>query len=455
PTAYNVGGGGSFCQGGTGVEITLSGSQSGVNYQLKRDNANVGNTVAGTGNALSFGNQTAAGTYTVVATNASTSCTNDMSSSASVTVNDLPTAYNVGGGGSFCQGGTGVEITLSGSQSGVNYQLKRDNANVGNTVAGTGNALSFGNQTLAGTYTVVATNASTSCTKDMSSSASVIVNAYPIAFIVGGGGSICNTQGGNAPSTAISLSSSESHVSYQLFHNNSPVGTPKNGTGNIIVFTGIQQSGNYTIEASIQGSCIATMNGSANVTIGITPSLFSLTGGGSYCKGGAGVSIGLSGSQEGYVYQLRRSNNNIGSPVSGTGNAISFGNQALSGTYTVIATQATTSCTRTMTGSKTVSITNCNARIASAEEVSLDDWAVVAPNPVGGHISVKLVDVANQKVEFQLLSMTGQTLLSHHIYATIPNLTENLDITTLKSGIYLLNVKTLLKTTTIKVVKPE
>ncbi len=455
PTAYNVGGGGSFCQGGIGVEITLSGSQSGVNYQLKKDNANVGNTVAGTGNAISFGNQTAAGTYTVVATNASTSCTKDMTSSASVIVNDLPTAYNVGGGGSFCQGGTGVEITLSGSQSGVNYQLKKDNANVGNVVAGTGNAISFGNQTAAGTYTVVATNASTSCTKDMTSSASVIANAYPIAFTVGGGGSICTTEGGNLPSTSILLSSSESHVSYQLFHNNSPVGTPKNGTGNIIVFTGIQQSGNYTIEASIQGSCVATMNSSANVIIGITPSTFSLTGGGSYCKGGAGVNIGLSGSQEGFVYQLRRSNSNIGSPVAGTGNAILFGNQTLAGTYTVVATQATTSCNRTMTGSKTVSIANCNARIASAEEVSLDDWAVVAPNPVGRHISVKLVDVANQKVEFQLLSMTGQTLLSHHIYATIPNLTENLDITTLKSGIYLLNVKTRLKTTTIKVVKPE
>ncbi|WP_028665205.1 choice-of-anchor Q domain-containing protein, partial [Runella zeae] len=39
---------------------------------------------------------------------------------------EIPTAYTVSGGGSLCQGGTGVEITLSGSQSGVNYQLKKD-----------------------------------------------------------------------------------------------------------------------------------------------------------------------------------------------------------------------------------------------------------------------------------------------------------------------------------------
>ena len=377
-----------------------------------------------------------------------------MTSSASVTVNDLPTAYTVGGGGSFCQGGTGVEITLSGSQSGVNYQLKKDNANVGNTVAGTGNAISFGNQTAAGTYTVVATNASTSCTKDMTSSASVIVNSGPTAFNVTGPSNICaSVSSGNSPSATISLSGSQNQITYQLLRDNNPISTPIIGNGNPLTFPAQQLSGVYTVLAKSGQNCQALMN--ASITIGATPTSFSLTGGGSYCKGGPGASIGLSGSQEGFVYQLRRSNSNIGSPVAGTGNAISFGNQTLAGTYTVVATQATTSCNRTMTGSKTVSIANCNARIASAEEVSLDDWAVVAPNPVGRHISVKLVDVANQKVEFQLLSMTGQTLLSHHIYATIPNLTENLDITTLTPGIYLLNVKTRLKTTTIKVVKPD
>src|SRR2546426_7376474 len=138
PTAFNVTGGGCYCACGVGMAVGLSGSQTGVNYQLKRGGSNVGSPVAGTGSALSFGNQTDAGTYTVVATNnTATACSSNMSGNAVIVVEANPTAFNVTGGGSYCAGGVGVGVGLSGSQSGVNYQLKRDGSNVGS--AGTGN----------------------------------------------------------------------------------------------------------------------------------------------------------------------------------------------------------------------------------------------------------------------------------------------------------------------------
>ena len=62
-----------------------------------------------------------------------------------------PTLFTVTGGGSYCQGGAGVPVGLSGSQVGVNYTLNPGAV----MVAGNGNPISFGNQ-LAGTYTVVA-----------------------------------------------------------------------------------------------------------------------------------------------------------------------------------------------------------------------------------------------------------------------------------------------------------
>src|SRR5690606_19859143 len=83
--------------------------------------------------------------------------------SNTVTVNPLPTAFNVTGGGAYCIGGAGVPVGLGGSQTGVNYQLQVTGGNVGAPVAGTGAAISFGNQTAVGTYTVVATNATTTC----------------------------------------------------------------------------------------------------------------------------------------------------------------------------------------------------------------------------------------------------------------------------------------------------
>src|SRR5206468_2153214 len=123
---------------GPGVVIGLSGSQSGVNYQLVRNSStNVGSPVAGTGSAISFAGQTVAGTYTVVAANASTGCTSNMTGSATVTTGTLPTAFTVTGVGNICNGV--IEVKLSGSQTGANYQLIRNGStNVGSPVAGTG-----------------------------------------------------------------------------------------------------------------------------------------------------------------------------------------------------------------------------------------------------------------------------------------------------------------------------
>src|SRR5258706_7281654 len=48
---------------------------------------------------------------------------NGCTTTVTVTVNSLPTAFSVSGGGSYCSGGSGVAVGLSGSQAGVNYQL--------------------------------------------------------------------------------------------------------------------------------------------------------------------------------------------------------------------------------------------------------------------------------------------------------------------------------------------
>ena len=93
PTIYTVTGGGSYCSGGTGVAIGLSNSETGVTYQLYVGGSTpVGSPVSGTGSAISFGSQTTAGTYTVIATRTSGGCTSNMTGNAIITVNALPTA---------------------------------------------------------------------------------------------------------------------------------------------------------------------------------------------------------------------------------------------------------------------------------------------------------------------------------------------------------------------------
>ena len=131
PTAYNVTGGGAYCSGGAGMPVGLSNSQSGVNYQLQLNGVG-GATDPGTGLSLTYGSQTNAGTYTVLATNASTMCSSNMTGNVTVSINPLPTAYNVTGGGPYCSGGTGMPVGLSNSQSGVNYQLQLNGVRRGN-----------------------------------------------------------------------------------------------------------------------------------------------------------------------------------------------------------------------------------------------------------------------------------------------------------------------------------
>jgi autotransporter-associated beta strand protein len=83
-----------------------------------------------------------------------------------------------------------------------------------------------------------------------------------------------------------------------------------------------------------------------------TPNVYSVIGGGSYCAGSSGVAVGLSGSDVWATYQLRLNGVNIGSPVSGTGSSISFGNQTAAGTYSVVATNISSgACSQIQSGS--------------------------------------------------------------------------------------------------------
>ncbi|MGB3007968.1 MAG: hypothetical protein WBC06_15750, partial [Chitinophagaceae bacterium] len=55
---------------------------------------------------------------------------------ASGTVNPISTAFNVTGGGGYCTGGSGLTVWISGSETGVNYQLYVGASPVGAAVAG-------------------------------------------------------------------------------------------------------------------------------------------------------------------------------------------------------------------------------------------------------------------------------------------------------------------------------
>ena len=88
------------------------------------------------------------GTTTISYSISSTGCI----ATIPVAVTNPPAPYSISGGGSYCSGGTGVDIFQPGSDPGIVYQLFNGTTPVGSPIAGAGGAVDFGLQTSAGTY---------------------------------------------------------------------------------------------------------------------------------------------------------------------------------------------------------------------------------------------------------------------------------------------------------------
>lgn len=122
PTAYIVSGGGAYCSGESGVTINLSGSETGVTYELYKDGTTTGTTQTGTGSALSFTNVTVAGTYTIVGTRNSGKCTTNMTGSAVVSAIILPTPGNTLSTANPACANTPFTLSVQNPGTNVSYQ---------------------------------------------------------------------------------------------------------------------------------------------------------------------------------------------------------------------------------------------------------------------------------------------------------------------------------------------
>lgn len=134
---------------------------------------------AGTGAVTGITPGVAAITYTLPAGCAVTK---------NITVNALPAPHSMAGGGSFCMLDTGVHVSLSGSDTGINYELYRSGTLLTTTL---GNTLSidYGLMTTGGAYTVVATNRNTGCSNNMPGTA--VVTVIPIPSPIIGKSTVC------------------------------------------------------------------------------------------------------------------------------------------------------------------------------------------------------------------------------------------------------------------------
>jgi hypothetical protein len=147
-----------------------------------------------------------------------------------IIVNPLPVAYSITGGGAYCEGATGLDLGLSGSDTGVNYQLYYGSAPAGSFLPGTGSPIDFGNYSDTGAYIVIATNPATSCAAVMTGTATVAVNPVvsPSVSLISSATNDTVCIGTTMTFTAVAVNGGLLPV-YQWSINGSPVAT----TGNI------------------------------------------------------------------------------------------------------------------------------------------------------------------------------------------------------------------------------
>jgi hypothetical protein len=332
PITYNVTGGGAYCSGGVGSSIGLSGSDSGVSYELYFGGSATGNIVTGTGSAISFGTITTAGTYTVVASNATTGCSANMSGTASVSINQLPTISTSLTQPTTCVSNDGgATLTLGGAAGPYTFNW-----------TGVGSVQGQQDQTtlLVGTSSVVVT-AANGCQASAS-----------FTLIGPGGCTVCPTigaatttpsaicEGGSAALNATGLADLGISYGIGFVVSSTPLANPYTGTvvasvaNAALTNGGASATTSYTFNtagtqyvyailspAPADPACRPSKVFQLNVVA--TPDVNTVSNQ-TVCSGGATAAVNFTGSVAGTTYNWTNSNPSIGLAASGTGNIASF-----------------------------------------------------------------------------------------------------------------------------------
>ncbi|MCW5906930.1 MAG: T9SS type A sorting domain-containing protein [Chitinophagales bacterium] len=287
----------------------------------------------------------------------------------SATISCIPTCtaptvnHNLTGGGNYCSGGSGVPVGLATSQSGVTYQLYNGASPVGSTVAGTGGAISFGNQTAAGTYTVKTTTAGGYCATDVNGGSPNSVNVAVVTAPSASAGTAVVTCSNSGAVNITAGSSAGNYASVQWTSNGTGTWTNQNSltTATYTPSAADIAAGSRTLTLiAVGNSPCSNATSTKTITINAAPT----ANAGSTINVPRGTAAQLSGSIGGGATGGQWSSNVAGtfSPNSTTLNATWLPSDPLwtgAATLTLTTTGAPSGCTNT-SSQITVNVTTPN-----------------------------------------------------------------------------------------------
>jgi hypothetical protein len=265
----------------TGAASVCAGSTAMLENAVPGGSWSVANAAIATVDAAGNVTGVAAGETQVVYT-LPTGCT----TSRGMVVNALPMVQDVTGGGGYCAGGAGVAVGIDTTENNMLYKLM-DGTSTLLTMIGNGGALSFGNQTAAGTYSVTAVSL-LGCMQAMNGTATVVVNPIltPTVNVVSDNGtSVC---AGTSVTYSVSSANGGTTPGYVWKVNGTEVGTA--ATYSYIPANGDEVS----VKLTSSEACAVPSQVGALMTMTVlpvrTPSVSIVVGpDDTLCQGGVGI----------------------------------------------------------------------------------------------------------------------------------------------------------------------
>ena len=254
---------GPFCVTGAG-QLTFTSTAGTAPFTVIYNDGLANRTVSNVSSATAFNVFTTPVTsttnYTLVSV-ADANCTRTTGftgSSATITINSLPTIKTVSASVSSVCNGSSTNIVVANSLATERYQLRNNtgSVNIGSAIVGNGASLNLptGNLSSTTTFNVLATNIASSCNQQMTNTPTVSVNAMP--NITNFSVAASNVGVGNASTVTVSSTSLASGT-YNITYNLTGANTANGNTSSITMSS---NSGTFSTTALSNG-------GSTNVVI--------------------------------------------------------------------------------------------------------------------------------------------------------------------------------------------
>jgi len=405
---------------------TSAAAPNATSYTWAIDPALAG-TISGTGiSGTLIASNTWNGPFTVSITGSNSCGTSPSSQGLNVVSTHQPLIYSLFSGGGYCAGQPGYEIKLEDSEAGVDYQLYKDGIASGSAVPGTGNTLSFGNQTV-GSYTVTASNGN--CSANMQGvSTNYIIDPPAVALLPAGPSTTCN----NNPST---FTSSLPANGYTLLWtlNPSTAGTIAQPTLTTAVVTWAAGfSGSVDVTVQGQNECGEGQASPAHsITVNAVPAP-EVTGITSVCKTQE-ISYSTT-STSGSTYTWAVTGGTISSGQSTNQITVIWGNP---GNGAVSVTETSVSGCTGSSQVFTVTISECTG-MADLQAESI----TIYPNPASDQLNISFAKSMYKSVQLSIYNNVGQAVY----HSTDLNLSDRsplkIDISGLIPGSYTLSIVT-------------